>query len=195
MIVIYAYLLSETARRYYNDAVKEFCDYIRDRNGYCRTEIDWNLGNFAKFISISAKSYDEEDLVWDNAAELVKEMNTFFIKDPVIFSQFEGYRFEDMTIEEKKSHIPGARSGFDEPWGKVGEKPDLEKKPIDVYGIPFPKLSDIVVTCEENKDIRHCTACSDEKKPLNPEPKVDPEMWDDVMKLCEKWYGRDKANS
>lgn len=99
MLTFYVYFISKNARKNYKEHLNYIMDYIRYRNGIAGTDINWNLGTLGKFASFSV-SYDSmygtsEELVWTNCADLVDELNEFFIDDPYIFSQFEGYRFED----------------------------------------------------------------------------------------------------
>ena len=98
-VTFYVYFVSKDARKEYKKNLADIMDYIRFRNGISGVDIAWQLGTLAKFASMSV-SYDSmygtsEELVWTNCADLVSELNEFFATEPYIFSQFEGYRFED----------------------------------------------------------------------------------------------------
>lgn len=97
MLTFYVYLISKDARKEYKKHLTDIMDYIRFRNGVSVTDITWNLGTLGKFasMSVSQYGYSSGDLVWTNCSDLVSELNEFFATDPYIFSQFEGYRFED----------------------------------------------------------------------------------------------------
>lgn len=102
MLTFYVYFISKEARKKYKEHINEIIDYIRYRNGIDDTIFSWNLGTLGKFASMSVSydsMYGSKDLVWTNCNDLVSELNEFFIGEPYIFSQFEGYRFED--VDEK----------------------------------------------------------------------------------------------
>lgn len=103
MLTFYVYLISKDARKEYKKHLTDIMDYIRFRNGVSVTDITWNLGTLGKFASLTVSADDEwscgGELVWTNCSDLVSELNEFFIGEPYIFSQFEGYRFED--VDEK----------------------------------------------------------------------------------------------
>jgi len=100
MLTFYVYFITKDARKKYKEHLNEIIDYIRYRNGIDDTMFSWNLGTLGKFASLDVTAddggfYGGGDLVWTNCADLVSELNEFFATEPYIFSQFEGYRFED----------------------------------------------------------------------------------------------------
>lgn len=151
MLTFYVYFISKDARKKYKEHLNEIMDYIRFRNGVCETDITWNLGTLAKFASLSVSADSEwnycEGLVWTNGADLVKELNEFFISEPYIFSQFEGYRFEDDCKNApdwftKCMNTP-VRYGEYEPV-RDGDCEQCKRK--------NGQLNDPVVTCESQMD-------------------------------------------
>lgn len=194
-IVFYAYLINDTVRHNYHELWDDICKYIRDRNGH-NAIIIGSLSNMAKYISFAVEAYDdEEELVWDNAAEAVYELNRYFMNEAVIFSQFEGYRFDDIVDREaKRAHMTGdagfiIEEGIPEDESVVRHSPwsELAKKPVIPCGEP---------KFHENKEVCKCDCCKeDEKLEVTEVDELTSEMQEDIMRLCEKWFGREKANS
>ena len=97
-VTFYMYFTDRHACECYNYYIKTTMDYIRARNGQDQTEFSWNLGEYGKYASVTVECYNDffaEELVWENVSELVNELNTFFTNKPMVFSQFEGYRYLD----------------------------------------------------------------------------------------------------